>query len=81
MLPASLLAFRNLVYPLDSSWTLSGLGYDYRISAADVNEAATLHYNGNMKPWLELGITSYKSHWKKYLKKGDRFMNDCNVNL
>ncbi|KAL0923157.1 hypothetical protein M5K25_007202 [Dendrobium thyrsiflorum] len=81
MLPASLLAFQNLVYPLDSSWTLSGLGYDYRISAAAVKDAATLHYNGNMKPWLELGIPIYKRHWKKFLKKGDRFMNDCNVNL
>ncbi|KAH0465696.1 hypothetical protein IEQ34_005799 [Dendrobium chrysotoxum] len=81
MLPASLLAFQNLVYPLGSSWTLSGLGYDYRISAAAVKDAATLHYNGNMKPWLELGIPIYKRHWKKFLKKGDRFMNDCNVNL
>ncbi|XP_020695095.1 probable galacturonosyltransferase 7 isoform X2 [Dendrobium catenatum] len=81
MLPASLMAFQNLVYPLDSSWTLSGLGYDYRISAAAVKDAATLHYNGNMKPWLELGIPIYKRHWKKFLMKGDRFMNGCNVNL
>ncbi|KAK8957505.1 putative galacturonosyltransferase 7 [Platanthera zijinensis] len=81
MLPTSLLAFQNLVHPLHSSWTLSGLGYDYRISDADTNDAATLHYNGNMKPWLELGIPRYKRLWSKFLKKGDRFMSDCNVNL
>ncbi|KAK8963438.1 putative galacturonosyltransferase 7 [Platanthera guangdongensis] len=81
MLPTSLLAFQNLVHPLHSSWTLSGLGYDYRISDADTNDAVTLHYNGNMKPWLELGIPRYKRLWSKFLKKGDRFMSDCNVNL
>ncbi|KAF9592292.1 hypothetical protein IFM89_013518 [Coptis chinensis] len=78
--PASLLTFQDLVYALDSSWVLSGLGHDYGIDAHSIEKAAVLHYNGNMKPWLELGVRRYKGRWKKYLKRIDRFMAECNVN-
>ncbi|KAG0489556.1 hypothetical protein HPP92_006419 [Vanilla planifolia] len=76
---SSLMSFQDLVYPLDSSWSLSGLGHDYWVGSDAINAAVTLHYNGNMKPWLELGIPRYKSNWRKFLKKGDRFMDDCNL--
>jgi alpha-1,4-galacturonosyltransferase len=33
-----------------------------------------------MKPWLELGIPDYKKYWKRFLDRGDRFMDECNVN-
>ncbi|XP_043704930.1 probable galacturonosyltransferase 7 isoform X2 [Telopea speciosissima] len=80
LLPASLLTFQNLVYPLDGSWALSGLGHDYNIDSQAIRNAAVLHYNGNMKPWLDLGIPKYKRHWKKFLKREDQFMGECNVN-
>ncbi|XP_042492152.1 probable galacturonosyltransferase 7 [Macadamia integrifolia] len=80
LLPASLLTFQNLVYPLDGSWALSGLGHDYSIDSQAIRRAAVLHYNGNMKPWLELGIPKYKRYWKKFLKREDQFMGECNVN-
>jgi hypothetical protein len=32
-----------------------GLGHDYGISRVDIEKAAALHYNGVMKPWLDLG--------------------------
>ncbi|XP_042484338.1 probable galacturonosyltransferase 7 [Macadamia integrifolia] len=80
LLPASLLTFQNLVYPLDGSWALSGLGHDYNIDSQAIRRAAVLHYNGNMKPWLELGIPKYKGYWKKFLKQEDQFMSECNVN-
>ncbi|KAL6641995.1 hypothetical protein ACP70R_020176 [Stipagrostis hirtigluma subsp. patula] len=79
VLPASLLAFQDLIYPLEDSWVQSGLGHDYRISRVDIENAATLHYNGVMKPWLDLGIHDYKRYWRKYMANGERFMTECNI--
>ncbi|KAM0882331.1 hypothetical protein ACQ4PT_032370 [Festuca glaucescens] len=78
-LPRGLLAFQDLIYPLKDSWVQSGLGYDYGISHIDIEKAATLHYNGVMKPWLDLGIHDYKSYWRKYMTNGERFMAECNI--
>ncbi|CAL4989869.1 unnamed protein product [Urochloa decumbens] len=78
-LPVSILAFQDLIYPLEESWIQSGLGHDYGISRDDIEKAATLHYNGVMKPWLDLGIQYYKSYWKKYMTTGEKFMTECNI--
>ncbi|CAL5071127.1 unnamed protein product [Urochloa decumbens] len=78
--PLSLLSFQHLIYPLDEKLTLSGLGYDYGIDEEVAQRSASLHYNGNMKPWLELGIPDYKKYWKRFLVRGDQFMDECNVN-
>ncbi|KAG9443428.1 hypothetical protein H6P81_014768 [Aristolochia fimbriata] len=80
-LPASLLAFQNQIYALDDSWALSGLGYNYRVDTQLIKKAAVLHYNGNMKPWLDLGIKQYKGYWLEYLTVEDEFMDDCYVRL
>ncbi|KAK3119618.1 hypothetical protein QOZ80_9AG0672880 [Eleusine coracana subsp. coracana] len=76
---SSLVAFEDMVYPLEDSWVQSGLGHDYGISPADIEKAAILHYNGVMKPWLDLGIHDYKSYWRKYMTHGERFMTECNI--
>ncbi|XP_062188627.1 probable galacturonosyltransferase 7 isoform X2 [Phragmites australis] len=78
--PLSLLSFQHLIYPLDEKLTLAGLGYDYGIDEDVARRSASLHYNGNMKPWLELGIPDYKKYWKRFFIQGDRFMDECNVN-
>ncbi|XP_024317258.1 probable galacturonosyltransferase 7 [Brachypodium distachyon] len=78
-LPRGLLAFGDLIYPLEDSWVQSGLGYDYAISRIDIEKAATLHYNGVMKAWLDLGIHDYKNYWRKYMTHGERFMTECNI--
>ncbi|KAJ6831687.1 putative galacturonosyltransferase 7 isoform X1 [Iris pallida] len=78
-LPTSLLAFQDLIFPLDSSWVLSGLGHDYGVDVYTIRDAAALHYNGNMKPWLDLGIPNYKKYWKKFVTQGEQFMTQCNV--
>nr|DAD38513.1 TPA_asm: hypothetical protein HUJ06_012835 [Nelumbo nucifera] len=80
VLLANLLTFKDTVHPLDGLWALSGLGHNYNIDAQAIKNAAVLHYNGNMKPWLELGIPKHKKHWKKFLKQDDQFMGECNVN-
>ncbi|KHN04562.1 Putative galacturonosyltransferase 7 [Glycine soja] len=71
---ASLLTFENEIYPLNESWVVSGLGHDYTIDTQPINTASVLHYNGKMKPWLDLGIPQYKSYWKKFLNKEDQLL-------
>ncbi|KAJ8753908.1 hypothetical protein K2173_000162 [Erythroxylum novogranatense] len=80
LLTASLITFHDLIYTLDSTWTLSGLGHDYGLDEKDINSAAVLHYNGNMKPWFELGIPEYKNYWKRFLNREDQFLGECKVN-
>lgn len=77
---ASLVTFNGLIYGLDGSWVLSGLGHQYGIDRDAIKRAAVLHYNGKMKPWLELGIRQYKGYWTRFLKRDDQYMDDCNVN-
>ncbi|KAF0925382.1 hypothetical protein E2562_016639 [Oryza meyeriana var. granulata] len=80
VLPAGLLVFQNLVHPIEAQWIQSGLGHDYGVNHGAIKKAGVLHYNGNMKPWLELGIPRYRKYWKRYLPRDDPFMIDCNVN-
>ncbi|KHN40574.1 Putative galacturonosyltransferase 7 [Glycine soja] len=75
---ASLLTFENEIYPLNESWVVSGMGHDYTIGTQPIKTASVLHYNGKMKPWLDLGIPQYKSYWKKFLNKEDHLLSECN---
>lgn len=78
-LRTSLLTFQDLIYVLDDSWVLSGLGHDYGLKNQAIKRAAVLHYNGNMKPWLELGIPKYRNYWRTFRNQEDQFLSDCNV--
>ncbi|KAG4158298.1 hypothetical protein ERO13_D02G112200v2 [Gossypium hirsutum] len=77
---ATLLSFQDQIYALDRVWVLSGLGHDYGLDIEGIKKAAVLHYNGNMKPWLDLGIPKYKEYWKKFLNHEDQYLSECNVN-
>ncbi|KAB2093371.1 hypothetical protein ES319_A02G091400v1 [Gossypium barbadense] len=77
---ATLLTFQDQIYALDRVWVLSGLGHDYGLDIEGIKKAAVLHYNGNMKPWLDLGIPKYKEYWKKFLNHEDQYLSECNVN-
>ncbi|KAL8262252.1 hypothetical protein R6Q59_026301 [Mikania micrantha] len=79
-LGATMLTFQGLLVALDDTWVLSGLGHNYGITSDAISRAAVLHFNGNMKPWLEVGIPNYKVHWRKFLDTENRFLTDCNVN-
>ncbi|CAN1357448.1 Probable galacturonosyltransferase 7 [Linum perenne] len=79
-LRGSLLASQDMIYPLDDSWVLSGLGHEYGFDLERIKNAGVLHYNGNLKPWLELGIPKYKHHWQRFLNREDQFLAECNVN-
>lgn len=80
-LPPGLITFYNLTYPLDRMWHVLGLGYDPNVEPDDIQGAAVVHYNGNMKPWLELAMSKYKSYWNKYVNYNDYFFQQCNVNM
>nr|XP_011460081.1 PREDICTED: probable galacturonosyltransferase 4 isoform X2 [Fragaria vesca subsp. vesca] len=79
-LPPGLITFWKHTYPLDRSWHVLGLGYNPSVSQKEIDRAAVIHYNGNMKPWLEIGIPKYRSYWAKYVDYDHKYMRECNIN-
>ncbi|XP_072955579.1 polygalacturonate 4-alpha-galacturonosyltransferase-like isoform X2 [Typha angustifolia] len=78
-LPPGLLTFYNLTHPLDKSWHVLGLGYNPSVDRSEIENAAVIHYNGNMKPWLEIAMIKYRPYWTKYIKGNDRYARNCNI--
>ncbi|KAG0452993.1 hypothetical protein HPP92_025657 [Vanilla planifolia] len=76
-LPPGLITFYNLTYPLDRRWHVLGLGYDPAVNPIEIENAAVVHYNGNFKPWLDLAITKYKSHWSRFVNMDDHYIKLC----
>ncbi|KAH9732973.1 polygalacturonate 4-alpha-galacturonosyltransferase [Citrus sinensis] len=72
-LPPGLITFYNLTHPLEKSWHVLGLGYNPSVDRSEIENAAVVHYNGNMKPWLELAMTKYRSYWTKYINRNMDF--------
>ncbi|KAL5981338.1 hypothetical protein ACLOJK_015393 [Asimina triloba] len=79
-LPPGLITFWKKTYSLDRSWHVLGLGYNPTVNPKDIERAAVIHYNGNMKPWLEIGIPKYRRHWTKFIYYDQVFLRDCNLN-
>ncbi|XP_020115246.1 probable galacturonosyltransferase 3 isoform X2 [Ananas comosus] len=79
-LPPGLITFYNLTYPLDRSWHVLGLGYDPAVNPSEIENAAVIHYNGNYKPWLDLAIAKYKTHWSKFVKFDNPYIQICYMN-
>ncbi|WVZ92347.1 hypothetical protein U9M48_038420 [Paspalum notatum var. saurae] len=78
-LPAGLVTFWNHTFPLDRSWHLLGLGYKPNVNQRDIERAAVIHYNGNRKPWLEIGLPRYRRFWSKYVNFDHAFLRECNI--
>ncbi|KAK4747993.1 hypothetical protein SAY87_014579 [Trapa incisa] len=78
-LPPGLITFSGLTYPLKKTWHVLGLGYDPNIDPKMIAGAAVIHYNGNMKPWLELAMTKYRPYWTKYIKFDHPYLRKCNL--
>nr|GMC51842.1 probable galacturonosyltransferase 10 [Ipomoea batatas] len=64
-LPPGLLTFYGLTHALDPSWHVLGLGYT-NVDSQLLEKGAVLHFNGNSKPWLKIGMEKYKPLWNKY---------------
>ncbi|XP_019189728.1 PREDICTED: polygalacturonate 4-alpha-galacturonosyltransferase-like [Ipomoea nil] len=78
-LPPGLLTFYGLTHPLEKSWHVLGLGYNPSIDRSEIDNAAVIHYNGNMKPWLDLAMAKYKPYWTKYIKFDHPYIRGCKV--
>ncbi|CAI9089512.1 OLC1v1024099C1 [Oldenlandia corymbosa var. corymbosa] len=76
-LPPGLLTFYGLTEALDPSWHVLGLGYT-NVDAQLIEKGAVLHYNGNSKPWLKIGMEKYKPLWEKYVDYGHPLLQQCN---
>ncbi|ERM96312.1 polygalacturonate 4-alpha-galacturonosyltransferase isoform X2 [Amborella trichopoda] len=78
-LPPGLITFYGLTHPLNKSWHVLGLGYNPSVDKSEIENAAVIHFNGNMKPWLELAMTKYKPYWTKYIKYDHPYITRCNL--
>ncbi|XP_044504050.1 probable galacturonosyltransferase 10 [Mangifera indica] len=76
-LPPGLLTFYGLTEPLSPSWHVLGLGYT-NVDPQLIEKGAVLHYNGNAKPWLKIGMEKYKPLWDKYVDYNHRLLQQCN---
>ncbi|EXB85815.1 putative galacturonosyltransferase 9 [Morus notabilis] len=73
-LPPGLITFYSTTKSLDKSWHVLGLGYNPSISMDAINRASVIHYNGNMKPWLDIAMNQYKNLWTKYVDNDMEFV-------
>ncbi|KAK6163705.1 hypothetical protein DH2020_000569 [Rehmannia glutinosa] len=71
-LPPGLITFYSTTKPLHKSWHVLGLGYNPSISMDEINKAAVIHFNGNMKPWLDIAITQFH-HFGLMMQTNFRF--------
>ena len=78
-LPLGWVTFYNQTVALDRRWHILGLGYDSDVVRADIDLAAVIHYDGIMKPWLDIAIAGYKDYWRKYVNYDDSHLQQCNI--
>lgn len=78
-LPLGWVTFYNQTVALDRRWHLLGLGYDSGVGRGDIDRAAVIHYDGVMKPWLDIGIGKYKGYWTKHVNYDHPFVQQCNI--
>ncbi|ESW19558.1 hypothetical protein PHAVU_006G135100 [Phaseolus vulgaris] len=79
-LPPGLITFWKRTFPLNRSWHVLGLGYNPNVGQKDIEQSAVVHYNGNMKPWLEISIPKFRSYWTKYVDYNHVYLRECNIN-
>lgn len=80
-LPPGLITFYSTTKPLEKSWHVLGLGYNPSISMDEIRNAAVVHFNGNMKPWLDIAMNQFRPLWTKYVDYEMEFVQACNFGL
>lgn len=78
-LPPALIAFKGHVHPIDPSWHMLGLGYQNNTNLESVERAAVIHYNGQSKPWLQIGFEHLRPFWTKYVNYSNDFVRNCHI--
>ncbi|KAE7995176.1 hypothetical protein FH972_000003 [Carpinus fangiana] len=79
-LPPGLITFWKRTYPLDRPWHVLGLGYNPSVNQKEIERAAVIHFNGNLKPWLEISIPKYRNYWTRYIDYERIYLRECNIN-
>ncbi|KAF3796825.1 putative galacturonosyltransferase 4 [Nymphaea thermarum] len=79
-LPPGLITFWKQTFALERSWHVLGLGYNPNIDPKEIERAAVIHYNGNMKPWLEISMPKYRQYWTNYVDYDQAYLRECNIN-
>lgn len=80
VLPPSLLAFKGHVHPIDPSWHVAGLGYQYpEVHQETLEDAAVIHFSGPAKPWLEIGLPEVRRLWNKHVNFSNNFIRKCRI--
>ncbi|CAI9781235.1 unnamed protein product [Fraxinus pennsylvanica] len=80
-LPIGWITFYKHTVPLDKRWHALGLGYDSGASPDDIGKAAVIHFDGILKPWLDIGLEKYKCYWRKHVKYDHPFLQQCNIHM
>ncbi|KAK4482310.1 hypothetical protein RD792_009463 [Penstemon davidsonii] len=78
-LPIGWITFYKQWLPLNKRWHVLGLGYDSGVRQEDIDQAAVIHYDGILKPWLDIGIEKYKHLWRKHIKYEHPYLQQCNI--
>ncbi|KAL9239716.1 hypothetical protein vseg_014011 [Gypsophila vaccaria] len=78
-LPLGWVTFYNWTIALDPRWHLLGLGFDMQVMTNDIEQAAVIHYDGIMKPWLDIGVKKYKGYWNRYVNFDHPYLQQCNL--
>ncbi|KAL0343826.1 UNVERIFIED_CONTAM: putative galacturonosyltransferase 14 [Sesamum angustifolium] len=78
-LPPALIAFKGHVHPIDPLWHMLGLGYQNKTNIESLEKAAVIHYNGQSKPWLEIGFEHLRPFWTKYVNYSSDFIRNCHI--
>ncbi|KAL8150301.1 hypothetical protein V2J09_020109 [Rumex salicifolius] len=74
------ITFYNHTFPLDQNWHVLGLGHSTAVKQENIEQAAVIHYDGIMKPWLDIRIRRYKDYWAKYINFDHPYLHQCNIN-
>ncbi|KAI8014706.1 Galacturonosyltransferase 8 [Camellia lanceoleosa] len=80
-LPPGLITYYSTTKPLDKSWHVLGLGYNPSIGMEEIRNAAVVHFNGNMKPWLDIAMNQFRPLWTKYVDYDNEYIQACNFGL
>ncbi|KAB2033922.1 hypothetical protein ES319_D04G049400v1 [Gossypium barbadense] len=78
-LPPALIAFKGHIHPIDPSWHMLGLGYQSKTNIEKAKRAAVIHYNGQSKPWLQIGFEHLRPFWTKYVNYSNDFVRNCHI--
>jgi len=80
-LPVGLMTFYGNTKSLEKTWHVMGLGYNPSISLDEIGNAAVIHFNGDMKPWLDVAMNQYKNLWMKYVDSDMEYLQLCNFGI